>query len=166
MNTTQNFYLQLAEPCRENWFIPPEDPLGELSHFDMGLRRFCFEHNQKVLLEIGDEKQELFLDPDIILILDEIPEKIDELYRGKKNELDFPESRMIIYLEPRKEYWRIGCTWRKYGYSIEEKSFELERKQLFQMLKTFVKKILTQAVDKGYIQDREKTKFMKRMVKR
>ncbi|MBD2693759.1 hypothetical protein [Anabaena catenula] len=162
MNSTQKFSIQLTERCCENWFLPPEDTLGELSHLEMGLRRFCFEHNQKVLLEMGDTKQELFLDPDIILILDELPEKISQLLRNQKIELSFPESSIVIYLEP-IDSLNMNFTWKNYGYSVSEQKFLVERYDLITMLKNLLWKIINQAVLTGYITDSEKEEFYNRI---
>lgn len=53
MNNPQRFDIRLENPFFENHSAPPEDPLGELSDFEMGLRRFCFECNQQVSIKIG-----------------------------------------------------------------------------------------------------------------
>ncbi|OUL37189.1 hypothetical protein BV372_03320 [Nostoc sp. T09] len=158
MNSTQNFSLELAEICNENWFLPPEDPLEELSHSEMGVRRFCFEHNRQVILEIGDKKQELFLDPDFILILEELPQKISRLVRDKKIEISFPESWLTIYIEP-VDSSTLKCTWREYGESIAEEEFALDKYQVIKILKVFLDQILTKSVQGGYITSTEKDKF-------
>lgn len=162
MNSTQKFSIQLTEPCYENWFLPPEDPLGELSHLEMGLRRFCFEHNQKVLLKMGDQKQELCLDPDIILILDELPVKISQLLRNEKTELSFPESSIVIYLEP-TDSLNMNCIWKNYGVSMSEQKFLVERNNLIKMFKNLLCEIINQAVQTGYITDSEKEEFYNRI---
>ncbi|MBD2384790.1 hypothetical protein [Cylindrospermum sp. FACHB-282] len=157
------FSLQFAEPCQKDWFLPPEDPLGELSHLEMGLRRFCFENNCKVLLKIGYKDEKLFLDPDIALILDELPEKISQLLKDKKIELSFPESCMIIYFEPVNR--QINCIWKKYGQSSQKNNFKLEKNEVLKVLEDFVCKIGSKAVDGGYITDKEKNEFLKPIIK-
>jgi hypothetical protein len=69
MNSRQKFNFKLADRFLENYAEPPEDPLEELSHFEMGWRRFCFEFDHKVLIEIGDEKIDAFLDLDISMMI-------------------------------------------------------------------------------------------------
>jgi hypothetical protein len=54
MNNSQKFNFQLGERFLENYADPPEDPLGELTHFEMAIRRFCFEYDHTVSIEIGD----------------------------------------------------------------------------------------------------------------
>lgn len=60
MKSSKIFNFKLSERFLENYADPPEDPLGELSHFEMGWRLFCFERDRKVLLEIDDEKYSYF----------------------------------------------------------------------------------------------------------
>lgn len=153
------FSLQLAKPFKKDWFLPPEDPLGELSHLEMGLRRFCFEENCEVILKIGYEAQNLFLDPDIILILDELPEKISQLSNDQKIELSFPESCLIIHFEPVDR--QINCTWKKYGQSVEHSNFPLYKDEVLRGLADFVCKIGSEAVAKEYITEEEKCEFLK-----
>lgn len=77
MNNTQQFDIKIEELCLEKYAEPPEDPLSELSEFEIGIRRFCFECNYQVLIKIGDEKKLLFFDPDICMLLeDDLPKKI------------------------------------------------------------------------------------------
>lgn len=153
------FSLQLAKPCKEDWFLPPDDSLGELSHLEMGLRRFCFEENCEVLLKIGFDDEKLFLDPDIILILDELPEKISQLSNDQKIELSFPESCLIIHFEP--VHRQINCTWKKYGQSVENTNFLLYKDVVLRELADFVCKIGSDAVAKEYITEEEKCEFLK-----
>ena len=96
MNNSQKFNFQLGERFLENYADPPEDPLGELTHFEMAIRRFCFECDHKVSIEIGDERIQVFLDPDICMILDDnLPEQIRKLSQGKPIEIDFAESSTL-----------------------------------------------------------------------
>ncbi|MBD2199193.1 MULTISPECIES: hypothetical protein [Calothrix] len=159
MNSTQKFSLELAELCREKWFSPPEDPLEELSHSEIQLRRFCFENNQKVIMEIGDQKQDLFLDPDIILILKELPQVIFRLDRNENIEISFPESEMTLYFQP-VDNSKLKCIWRSYGESIAAEEFSLDKYQFIKVLKVFLDKILTKAVQLDYITLTEKNEFL------
>ncbi|HLO87612.1 MAG TPA: hypothetical protein VK203_21760 [Nostocaceae cyanobacterium] len=158
------FYIKLDEPAKVERFLPPEDPLGELSHLEMGLRLFCFENNRKVLLKLGNKRKEIFLDPDIILILDELPEKIYQLLIGQNIELDFTESAFSISFEV-VDIWKINCIWKEYGYSYETNNFILDRVQVLYTLKDFLNGIVSKAAKKHYISDKEKEEFMQSMIK-
>ena len=71
MNNLHKFKIRLGEPLLEKFADPPEDVLGELSHFEIGIRRFCYESNCPIFIEIGKEQIQVFLDPDISMLLEE-----------------------------------------------------------------------------------------------
>ena len=50
MNNYSNFTIQLEEPNGEKYADLPGDSLGELSHFELGLKLFCFECDHLVSL--------------------------------------------------------------------------------------------------------------------
>ncbi len=161
MTKTAKFNLKFSQGqkiIRENWFSPPENPLGELSHLEMGLRRFCFERNRKLFLEIGNIRKELFLDPDIILILDELPEKYYHLLIGRKIDLSFPESGITIYLEP-MDIWTINCIFQEYGDSNTHKNFVLQRSQVLAVIQFFLYQIINEAINNGYIKEVDEKEF-------
>jgi hypothetical protein len=159
MNSRQKFNFKLAERFLENYAEPPEAPLGELSHFEMGWRRFCFEFDHKVLIEIGDEKIEAFLDLDISMMIENnFPEEIAKLSQGQKMSIDFPESWFMIRLLPRDD--RISCTLSKFGTSCWEKHFEFDRTHVLNTLRGFLQEVMQLAVDKGYITLEEKEEFI------
>ena len=102
MNNYSNFTIQLEAPNGEQYADPPEDSLGELSHFELGLKLFCFECDRPVSIESGAQKVNVFLDPDICIILeDELPKRISELSQGKPIKIEFVESVcMTLELQP------------------------------------------------------------------
>ena len=160
MNSRQKFNFKLAERFLENYAEPPEDPLGELSHFEMGWRRFCFEFDHKVLIEIGDEKIEALLDLDISMMIENnFPQEIAKLSQGQKMSIDFPESWFMIRLLPRDD--RISCTLRKFGTSCWEKHFEFDRTHVLNTLRGFLQEVMQLAVDQGYITLEEKEEFIR-----
>jgi hypothetical protein len=155
----QNFDIRIEEPCLENYSEPPEDPLGELSDFEMQLRRFCFECNHQVSIQIGDEKRQVLLDPDICMILEELPEQVSKLSEGQKISIGFPESWIIIDLVPIAG--DISCTLRTFGCSSEQNNFELDKTQVLGVLRHFLDEVMEMAVDKGYIRRKEKEEFLR-----
>ncbi|AFY55186.1 hypothetical protein Riv7116_2680 [Rivularia sp. PCC 7116] len=56
MDNYQNFNIQLQEPIKYDFYDYLEDELNEYTNFEIGLKRFCFNNNRNVLLEIGDER--------------------------------------------------------------------------------------------------------------
>jgi hypothetical protein len=126
----------------------------------MGWRRFCFEFDHKVLIEIGDEKIEVFLDLDISMMIENnFPQEIAKLSQGQKISIDFPESWFMIRLLPRDD--RISCTLRKFGASCWEKHFEFDRTHVLDVLRGFLEEVMQLAVDKGYITLEEKEEFIR-----
>jgi len=165
VNNLQKFLLRLEEPFFENYSEPPEDPLGELSEFELGIRRFCFECNHKVSLEIGDEAITVFLDPDICMILEEMPSQVAELSKGKEMEILFAEScSILINLKPLAH--EISGAFQNWGYSDNRKYFKLDKSQVVGALKDFIDEVMQMAVDKGYITPEQKQEFMMPMNQR
>src|SRR5262245_21758949 len=153
------FNLRLEQPWSSEHFLPPEDPLGELTQFEMGLRRFCFERNQRVALDLGAESKHVFLFPDICLLIDRLPEKISSLRRGNKIELEFPESFMIIEIAP--ESGKAICVLRKFGNTPESKSLEFELDNVITALDWFVHLVIQLAIDSGYITKEDAEDFLR-----
>jgi len=149
VNNYQKFELQLAEPWVWPGLEPPDDPLGELDDLEISLRKFCFECNHKVAIRIAGEVKYIFLDPDIILILNELPEKISQLASGEKIELDFPESWMIIEFVPAEG--EVSCTLRKFGDRCQQIQFILDLPQVLGVLKSFLDTVIQMARERGYI---------------
>jgi len=160
MNNSYKLEIGLEKLNFDIYAEPPEDPLGEFSDFEMGLRRFFFEDNHVVSWKIGGEKIQVFLEPDICLIWDRLPFQIAEISQGKKIEITFAESCCItIKLVPAGN--KINCTWIKFGYSCWEKEFECDRTQVLDALRDFLEEVMQLAVDKGYITLEEKEEFIR-----
>ena len=158
MYNMERFNIQFDKPWTAGGFTPPEDPLGELSDFEMGLRRFCFQHNHYISIEIVDETEYVLLFPDICLILDELPMKISELSRGKTIQLPFPESAMDIEFVPIGN--KIICTLHQFGYEMKRKHFQLDRTQVLGVLRQFLGKLVQLAVDGEYISLEQAGEFL------
>ncbi len=112
MKYPTKFDIKLEEPWSA-YSGPPEDPLGELTHIEMGLWRFCYECNHRVLIQIGSERKFVFLDYDFSLLLPELPGIISELTICKNIELDFPESYFYIKFQVVDN--KINCSLNDFG---------------------------------------------------
>jgi hypothetical protein len=161
MNHIEQFKIRLAERNLENFAPPPDDPLGELSAFELGLRKFCYEYDHKVIVEVGEIKFNVFLDPDICMLLeDRYCENIAELEQGKNMRLDFPEShRIVIKFVPMGK--EIKCYLREFGYSTDERLIMLNKQQVLDELKRFLTELMELAVNLGYISLEDKNEFIK-----
>lgn len=170
MNNYINFKIRLEQPNLENYADPPDDPLGELSHFELGLRLFCFKCDHLVSIEIGEEKVNVFLDPDICMILeDELPQKISDLSQGKPIQIEFVESVCLtLELQPLAND-KISCDLKKFGYLSSNhftlksinKHFELNKNQVLRELRQFVEQLMQMALNGGYITVEEKEEFLR-----
>lgn len=168
MSNEAKFKWKLESSRSESKADPPQDPLGELSHFELGLRHFCYECNYPISIEIGDEKRQVFLDPDICLVLEDgFPGKIGDLFHHQPIELEFTESCcIVIELVPNTN--TINCKLKEFGYlsgrdftlNYREKYFELNFIKVLEELKRFVSQILQMAVESGYITPEEKQEFL------
>ena len=169
MNNYSNFTIHLEEPNGEKYAGAPDDPLGELSHFELGLKLFCFECDSLVSIEIGQEKVKVFLDPDICMVLeDELPKKISELSQGKSITIEFVESVCLtLELQPLAND-RISCNFQKFGYlspneftlKSQNQQFQLHKTQFITELKEFLEQLMQMAVNGGYITPEEKQEFL------
>ena len=157
----KKFKIQLEKPWAWEGLIAPEDALGELSDFERGLRRLCFECNHRVIIEIGDEKFDVFLDPDIILILDNLPEQIIALSRGKKIQIEFPESYREIAFMPDGD--DIRCTSSQFGQMIRCEHFLLERTQVLEAVGGFLDEVICLALEGSYISPEQGVQFLAKM---
>jgi len=159
--------MRLEEPFLEKYGAePPEDPLGELSEFQLGIRRFCFECNHTVSLEIGDEAITVFLEPDICMILEEMPYQFPKFSQGKAMEIGFCETcGLTIKLVPLAH--EISCSLEYFGYSTSQpKNFQLDKSQVVGALKNFLDEVMQMAVDKGYITPEQRREFLMPMEQR
>ncbi|NEP86900.1 MAG: hypothetical protein F6K18_08675 [Okeania sp. SIO2C2] len=123
-----------------------------MSHFEMGIRRFCYWCDRHILIEIGKEQIKVFLDPDISMLLEEdLPTKIDQLSRGGTIRLEFVDSFCLrIELVPLGN--KVNCNLRYFGYldsnknfSLDSsyKQFQLDRKEVLETLLTFASRLQT-----------------------
>lgn len=161
MNNIEQFKIRLAERNLENFAPPPDDSLGELSPLELGLRKFCYEYDYKVIVEIGETKFNVFLDPDICMLLeDRFCENIAELELGKTIRLDFAESYWIIikFVPVGQE---VKCYLREFGYSTEERLVMLNTQQVLDELRQFLTELMELAVNLGYISLEDKNEFIK-----
>lgn len=161
MSQIEQFKIRLSERNLEVFVDPPDDPLGELSDFELGLRKFCYEYDHKVIVEIGETKFNVFLEPDICMLLeDRFPEQIGELEQDKIIRLEFAESCWLIikFVPVGKE---IKCYLREFGYSTEERLVMLNKQQVLDELKRFLTDLMELAVNHGYISLEDKNKFIK-----
>ncbi|MGB5901063.1 MAG: hypothetical protein WBD58_02300 [Geitlerinemataceae cyanobacterium] len=166
MNRVANFNIYLGDRCLQTYADPPEDPLNELSAFELGIRRFCYECNRPIYLEIGDDRLQLFLDPDICMLLDEeLPEKVVKFENGHSLTLEFVESEGVR-IEIGANADIVPCSLHYFGdnfnpQSGREKTLLLDRDRVLMTLKLFLYQITILARDSGYISPNDMLAFLK-----
>lgn len=160
MSKTNHFKFEIAEPNLENYALPPDDSLGELSDFELGLRRFCYECDRRVVVEIGTLQFSVFFDPDICMLLtDRFPEQIGECDRGKSIRIDFAENYDItIILTPVGD--TVICQLSKFGYEERLTEYELDRQQVIGELRRFLLEFMELSVNLGYVSLEDKSRFI------
>lgn len=160
MNKMNQFQIKLEKRCQENYTEPPTDTLGELSNFELGLRRFCYDYNGQVLISIGDLNWAVFLDPDISMLLtDDLPQLIGKLIQGKSIEFEFAETCcVIITLVPSAD--TINCYVREFGDRTQVKSFQLPLANVIKVWQNFLKEIMELAMSEGYINAVDTNRFI------
>ena len=160
MSQTNHFKFKIAQRNLENYALPPDDPLGELSDFELGLRRFCYECDRRVVVEIGTLQFSVFFDPDICMLLtDRFPEQIGECDRGKTIRLDFAESYDItIILTPMGD--KVNCQLSKFGDRDSLTEYELDKQQVLGELRRFLLEVMELSVNLGYVSLEDKSRFI------
>ncbi len=161
MKRSNVFHIQLKEPWKWPGLSSPDDPLRELSDVEMGLRRFCFDNNRKVQITIGDETFDVFLDPDISLILDRLPDKIADLSSGRKAIIELPESFREIRFSPYQDD-EFACSVCEFGKVKREKTFILRTTLIASRLKSFTDGLIESAISENYITNEQVRKFFRK----
>ena len=156
------FTIKITEHLANSSPMKPEDSLGELSQFDLGLRTFCYEFNRIVIVRIGDFQFQVPFDPDICILLQDIhlPEQIKKLAEDKAMRLEFMESADILLM-----FYGMGekvnCRLIKFpADSVKDQFYVLEKAQVLSELKGFLNDVLSMAVDRGYISLADKDDFI------
>ena len=109
MDNYQNFDIQLQDLIKNDFYDYPEDELNEYTNFEIGFKRFCFDNNRNVLLEVDDEKIILHLYHDIFDALeDRWHEQITKLVSGNKINITFGSYFDLIF-HPIKNKDEVIC---------------------------------------------------------
>jgi len=147
---TSNFALRRGAAITERYDPAPEDPLGELTAVEMGLQRFCFDHDCRVTVEVGAAARTVFLYFDISIILDDFPGVISQVAASQKAVLPFPESSFDLKFVPSSE--GLTCTLSEFGSAVRQTTIEVSQGQAFEELRRFYMGIIEQAVALGYVE--------------
>lgn len=160
MESRDRFSITIGEPIvREgDEAAEPQDPLGELTHLEMGLWLYCYWNNRRIVIAIGGRSFVVELNPDVSIVLDEFRSAIAHLSSGLDAKLSFYELGTSIYFAPEAEDAR--CVLERSGYVFERGEFRLILAQVVDQLKGFLNGIVRSAADGGYITVTEAQLFL------
>ncbi len=150
MDSYSNFNIQLKELNRDNLYDAPKDELNEYTNFEIGLKRFCFNNNRNILLEIGDEKIILHLYHDILDALENRWHKrINELTTRNTINITFG-SDFDLTFHPIQNKDELICEYTFLGTG-EFKYCNLCLSQVVEIINSFVNKVFDMAIQQDYI---------------
>ncbi len=159
MHNYQSFNLQLQEFIKDYFYDYPEDELNEYTDFEIGLKRFCFNNNRNILLEIGDKKIILYLYHDILDALeDRWHEQIIKLSVGDRIYICFG-SYLDLTFHPIQNKDEVICEYTFLGTG-KYKSCNLCLSQVVKIMNSFVNKIFNIAIQQGYITTEDFAEFV------
>ncbi|BAY83403.1 hypothetical protein NIES267_28920 [Calothrix parasitica NIES-267] len=159
MHHYQNFNIQLQELIKNDFYDYPEDELNEYTDFEICLKRFCFNNNRNVLLEIGGEKIILHLYHDILDALeDRWQEKITKLYALNRVNITFG-SDFDLTFHPIKNKDEVICEYTFLGMG-EYKSCNLCLSQVVKIMNCFVNEVFEIAIQQDYITTEDFAEFI------
>ncbi len=160
MDSQDRFSIAIGEPIVQEGdeAAEPQDPLGELTHLEMGLWLYCYWNNCRIVITIGDCSFVIELNPDVSIVLDEFQSAIAHLSSGQDAKLSFYELSTSIYFAPEAE--DVRCVLERDGYVFEHGEFRLILAQVVDQLKDFLSGIVNSAADGGYITVTEARLFL------
>ena len=97
----------------------------------------------------------------VLEILDNLPKQIIALSRGKKIQIEFPESYREIAFMPDGD--EIRCTSSQFGQVIRCEHFLLERTQALEAVGGFLDEVIRLALDGSYINPEQGAQFLAEM---
>ena len=159
MDNSQNFNIQLQEFIKDDFYHYPEDELNEYTNFEIGFKRFCFDNNRNVLLEVGDVKIILHLYHDILDALeDRWYEQITQLASRNKVNITFGSYFNLIFY-PIKNKDEVICEYSFLGMG-EYKTCNLCLSQVVEIMNLFVNQVFDMAIQQKYITTKDFIKFI------
>lgn len=158
MKNLNKFSLQIQETIKDNFYNPPEDELDELSEFEIGLKRFCFEQNRYVLIQLAGKKIQLHLYHDILDALEEKwCLKILELPAGNKASITFND--FFLEITPILNKNLAACEFTILGTG-EYHHCTLYLSRFLDTMRIFLDEVLGSAVKEGYINAEDIAKYL------
>jgi hypothetical protein len=147
---SENFALVVEKAWARDGSSEPTDALDELTPWELGIQKYLFEHNHRVAIRAAASTEYVFFSPDIQANIGELPGNLADLRQGRRTEIDFSESTLVLELKPRDSSVVDGSL-RKFGDKVWRKSFQAPLQEVVHSLTTFITTIVDQAVAGGYV---------------
>jgi len=132
--------------------------LNGLTHLEAGLWRYCYDNSRRVVIAIGDTSFIIETNPDVSVVLDELPRIVSCLSSGQDTALSFYELGKTLYFTPRNG--RVTCVLQCDGEVPNYREFTLLPTQVLDQIDSLLHSIVQGAVDGGYITVAEAQVFL------
>jgi hypothetical protein len=152
------FRIDLKEHCKSTSDPPGEPPEDDPGDVDMYLWRYCYDHNRRVVVQVGSMTLETKLDPDIRMMLLGLPQTIREIEAGEPDVVYFNEAGSEVAFTPEGD--RMLCRVHLWGATADEPQFACDRAQVIGELWQFVEGLARQGVDQGYLTEQQAYEFL------
>lgn len=161
MTNIKKFSINIEGILEDDFYKIPEDPLGEFSDFEMAFRRFCFDNNLYIAIIIGNVTHKIHLYHDFLdAIEDGWCKDITKLSNGETITIDLNDFN--LYMTPNLNVGTIECRCHSRFGTSEPYNEILSLSDVLEQMNYFTNKILTIAVQKGYINTEDIYKYLGR----
>jgi hypothetical protein len=149
MNKIDKLKITNKGVIKDNFYDLPKDELDEFSNFEMELKRFCFNYNHCIAIEIGDITKTIHLYYDVLdAIEDGLCLNILELAKGKNIIINFND--FLLYMNPDLALKTINSKLEILG-TKETYQKILSLPETLEKIHFFIDKIFSCAVNKNYL---------------
>jgi hypothetical protein len=156
------FDIRLGERPPYSSNDPPADPLHEFTAAELGLWRYCFEHNRLVAFTLGNDPLDVVLDLDTDFstgLPDRIPALVGALAAGASVCFLFPASSLELTLAPEGPV--THATVRKYGNApLWYREATLVTAQVVATWRQFLSEVVSRAANLGYLSPTDATAIL------
>jgi hypothetical protein len=155
---TDRFRIAILQ--RRDSTSDPPTPLPDSGpdELDLPLRRFCYEQNRRVVIQVGAAELETELDPDVRAIWIHLPGVVARLAAGEPEELAFSERSFDVALVPQVD--TMACVVERWGSRTSSQSFVCDRAEVVAELRRFLDELADLAVRGGYLTAAQRDQLM------
>ena len=146
---TAEFRILLGDLKESHCDPPGEPPEDDPDDIDMYLWRFCYEKNRRIFVQVDADELSAELDPDIRIMLLNLPRMVRDLENGEKDWLSFSEiGTSVSFLPDGDTLW---CGVERGGEGSKRPPVACKRDQVINELWRFLERLTQEAIDGGYL---------------